>query len=148
YLELFENYRKHMRHVHFRHVTDPDNNRVASQFSVELTDNDDNDIRLTNANLFYLEGGKFRRVFIYMSDGVTVLNSAVRSSASERLPLPPRPRGRRPKPRRAGASPPRPQLGVLRAHSVPLLVRPALYRLSTSATPPRCLLRAARSRSV
>ena len=74
YLELFQNYRKHMRHVHFRHVTDPDNNRVASQFSVELTDNDDNDIRLTNANFFYLEGGKFRRVFIYMSDGVNVLN--------------------------------------------------------------------------
>src|SRR5690625_7463722 len=40
YLELFQNYRKHMRHVHFRRVTDPDNNRVASQFSVELTDND------------------------------------------------------------------------------------------------------------
>lgn len=74
YEELFENYRTHMRHIHFRHVTDPDNNRVASQFNVELTDNDGNNVHLTNANFFYLESGKFRRVFIYMSDGVNVLN--------------------------------------------------------------------------
>lgn len=74
YEELFENYREHMRHIHFRHVADPDNNRVASQFDVELTDNDGENIHLTNANFFYLEGGKFRRVFIYMSDGVNVLN--------------------------------------------------------------------------
>lgn len=74
YVELFENYRKHMRHIHFRHVADPENNRVASQFSVELTDNEGTDISLTNANFFYLEDGLFRRVFIYMSDGVNVLN--------------------------------------------------------------------------
>ncbi|TYB49672.1 nuclear transport factor 2 family protein [Actinomadura chibensis] len=74
YVELFENYRRHMRHIHFRHVADPDNNRVASQFTVELTDNDGNDITLTNANFFYLENGKFSRVYVYMSDGANVLN--------------------------------------------------------------------------
>lgn len=74
YVELFENYKHHMRHIHFRHVADPDNNRIASQFTVELTDNDGNDVRLTNCNFFYLENGKFSRVFVYMSDGVNVLN--------------------------------------------------------------------------
>lgn len=63
-----------MRHIHFRHVADPENNRVASQFSAELTDNEGTEIALTNANFFYLEDGLFRRVFIYMSDGVNVLN--------------------------------------------------------------------------
>lgn len=74
YLELFDNYRKHMRHIHFKHVADPENNRVASQFRVELTAEDESRIALTNANFFYLEDGKFRRVYIYMSDGMNVLN--------------------------------------------------------------------------
>ncbi len=74
YEELFENYRTHMRHVHFRHVADPENNRIASQFEVELTDNDGNEVTLTNCNFFYLENGRFSRVFVYMSDGVNVLN--------------------------------------------------------------------------
>lgn len=74
FVELFDNYKRHMRHVHFRHVADPENNRVASQFTVELTDAGGNDIRLTNANFFYLENGKFSRVFVYMSDGINVLN--------------------------------------------------------------------------
>jgi len=73
YEELFANYRKHLRHIHFRHVADPENSRVASQFSVEMTDNDDNQIRLANSNFFYLESGKFKRMYIYMSDGVNVL---------------------------------------------------------------------------
>lgn len=70
-------------HTHFRPVTDPDNNRVASQFSVELTDNDDNHIRL--ANFFYLEGSKFRRVFIYMSDGGLFKTSVCRTRVRARL---------------------------------------------------------------
>lgn len=74
YEELFANFPKHMRHIHFRHVADPDNGRIASQFSVELTDTDGNDIRLTNCNFFYLEGGKFKRMYVYMSDGQNVLN--------------------------------------------------------------------------
>jgi ketosteroid isomerase-like protein len=71
--ELFENYRQRIRHIHFWHVADPDNNRVASQFVVELIDNDDNEIYLTNCNFVYIEGGKFERVYVYMSDGMNVL---------------------------------------------------------------------------
>ncbi|UPK76782.1 nuclear transport factor 2 family protein [Nocardioidaceae bacterium SCSIO 66511] len=74
YEELFSNFRTHMRHIHFRHIADPDNGRIASQFTVELTDNDGNDIRLTNCNFFYLEDGKFKRMYVYMSDGQNVLN--------------------------------------------------------------------------
>ena len=74
YEELFANYKTHMRHIHFRHVADPENDRIASQFEVELTDNDGNQTFLTNCNFFYLEGGKIKRMFIYMSDGVNVLN--------------------------------------------------------------------------
>lgn len=74
YEELFENYKSHMRHIHFRHVADPENGRIASQFSVELTDNDANTVQLTNSNFFYLEDGKFKRIYVYMSDGVNVLN--------------------------------------------------------------------------
>ncbi len=74
YEELFATYRTHMRHVHFRHVADPENNRIASQFEVELTDGDGNETFLTNCNFFYLENGRFSRVYIYMSDGVNVLH--------------------------------------------------------------------------
>lgn len=74
YEDLFENYKTHMRHIHFRHIADPENGRIASQFTVELTDNEGNDVQLTNANFFYLENGKFNRVYVYMSDGVNVLN--------------------------------------------------------------------------
>lgn len=73
YEELFDNYRNHMRHVHFRHVADPDNGRIASQFTVELTDNDDKKVQLTNCNFWYLENGRFKRMYVYMSDGVNVL---------------------------------------------------------------------------
>jgi ketosteroid isomerase-like protein len=74
YEELFATYATHMRHVHFRHVADPDNGRIASQFSVELTDTGDTSVRLTNCNFWYLEGGRFKRMYVYMSDGVNVLN--------------------------------------------------------------------------
>ena len=74
YEELFDNYRQHMRHIHFRHVADPDNGRIASQFSVELTDKDGNTVQLTNSNFWYLENGRFKRMYVYMSDGVNVLN--------------------------------------------------------------------------
>jgi len=63
-----------MRHIHFTHVADPANNRIASQFTVELTDTEGNEVTLTNCNFFYLEGLRFRRVFVYMSDGVNVLH--------------------------------------------------------------------------
>ncbi|QNN55064.1 nuclear transport factor 2 family protein [Nocardioides mesophilus] len=74
YEELFDNYRARMRHVHFRHVADPDNSRIASQFSVELTGKDGDEVHLTNCNFWYLENGLFKRMYVYMSDGVNVLH--------------------------------------------------------------------------
>lgn len=72
--ELFATYKPRMRHIHFTHVADPENNRVASQFTVELTDTEGTEVTLTNANFFYLRDLRFQRVFVYMSDGVNVLN--------------------------------------------------------------------------
>ncbi len=74
YEDLFAAYPKHMRHIHFRHVADPDNGRVASQFTVELTDTEGAEVRLTNCNFFYLENGRFKRMYVYMSDGENVLH--------------------------------------------------------------------------
>ena len=74
YEDLFATYAPRMRHIHFTHVADPANNRIASQFTVELTDTEGNEVTLTNCNFFYLEGLRFRRVFVYMSDGVNVLH--------------------------------------------------------------------------
>jgi hypothetical protein len=74
YEDLFATYAPRMRHVHFTHVADPENNRIASQFTVELTDTDGTETTLTNCNFFYLDGLRFHRVFVYMSDGVNVLH--------------------------------------------------------------------------
>ena len=74
YEDLFATYKPRMRHIHFTHVADPANNRVASQFTVELTDTEGNEVTLTNCNFFYLKDLRFQRVFVYMSDGVNVLH--------------------------------------------------------------------------
>jgi ketosteroid isomerase-like protein len=74
YEELFATYEPRMRHIHFTHVADPENNRVASQFTVELSDTGGNEVTLTNANFFYLRDLRFQRVFVYMSDGQNVLH--------------------------------------------------------------------------
>ena len=74
YEDLFATYRPRMRHIHFTHVADPENNRVASQFTVELTDTEGTELTLTNANFFYLRDLRFARVFVYMSDGQNVLH--------------------------------------------------------------------------
>jgi uncharacterized protein (TIGR02246 family) len=74
YVDLFATYKPRMRHIHFTHVVDPANARISSQFTVELTDTEGNEVTLTNCNFFYLEGLKFHRVFVYMSDGENVLH--------------------------------------------------------------------------
>jgi ketosteroid isomerase-like protein len=74
YEELFATYKPRMRHIHFTHVADPANARISSQFTVELTDTGGNEVTLTNCNFFYLEGLRFHRVFVYMSDGENVLH--------------------------------------------------------------------------
>lgn len=63
---LFENY-KHIRHGDFSHVVDVDHQCIASRFNVHLIDNDGEEQHKSNCNFFFLENGKFRRVFVYMS---------------------------------------------------------------------------------
>ncbi|MYL71680.1 hypothetical protein GLW00_12500 [Halobacillus litoralis] len=75
FINLFNNYQPKMVHKDFRHVIDEDKNCCASQFNVELIEtNSDQEILLTNCNFFYLdEQGKFKEVYVYMSDGQNVL---------------------------------------------------------------------------
>ncbi|MDF3306433.1 nuclear transport factor 2 family protein [Rhodococcus sp. T2V] len=64
---------KRIRHVHFRHVVDVENQRIASQFRSEQVALDGTETVLTSCNFFYVEDGRFSRVYVYMSDGVNVL---------------------------------------------------------------------------
>jgi hypothetical protein len=70
--KLFKNYEA-WRHIHFRHVVDPSGQSIASQFTAEVVEHDGT-MMLTNCNFFYLRDGKSQQVFVYMSDGVNVLN--------------------------------------------------------------------------
>ncbi|GAA3704704.1 hypothetical protein GCM10023081_46240 [Arthrobacter ginkgonis] len=72
YEEFIGSFRK-IRHIHFRHVVDVENCRIASQFRAEMTDHEGNDVVLTSCNFFYVRDGKFERVYVYMSDGINVL---------------------------------------------------------------------------
>ena len=55
------------RHYNFRHVADVDGSAIASQFDVHLQDAAGAETRMSNCNFFYLENGKFKRVYVYMS---------------------------------------------------------------------------------
>ncbi len=49
------------------HVPDVDNNAIASQFTVYLQESDGKETRMSNCKFFYLENGKLKRVYVYMS---------------------------------------------------------------------------------
>jgi hypothetical protein len=70
---LFERYSK-VLHEGFRHVVDVEGGCCASQFNVEnVSARDGAETRLSNCNFFYLEGDRFKRVYVYMSGGVNTL---------------------------------------------------------------------------
>jgi len=55
-------------HGNFLHTVDVAAQSICSQFSVEVTSKSTgSEVRLENCNRFYLEDGRFRRVFVYMS---------------------------------------------------------------------------------
>lgn len=54
-------------HGNFVHVADPETNAVCSQFTVLIKPHGGAELRYENCNRFYLQGDKFRRVFVYMS---------------------------------------------------------------------------------
>ena len=55
-------------HGNFVHTADVDSEAICSQFSVEVTPKETGtELRYENSNRFYLDNGKFSRVFVYMS---------------------------------------------------------------------------------
>lgn len=55
-------------HGNFVHTADVEEHAICSQFSVEVTSKETGELRrYENCNRFYLEDGKFKRVFVYMS---------------------------------------------------------------------------------
>jgi len=64
---LFSAYPKKIWHGNFRHIVDVENGHIASQFDVDLIDKDGNQTLLSNCNFFWLENGKFKKVYVYMS---------------------------------------------------------------------------------
>ncbi len=54
-------------HKDFWHVVDEGHQCCASRFNVELEDKNGKRTSLSNCNFFYLENGKFKRVYVYMS---------------------------------------------------------------------------------
>lgn len=55
-------------HGNFVHTADVKENAVCSQFSVEVTPTDAAEpLRYENCNRFYLEGDRFKNVYVYMS---------------------------------------------------------------------------------
>lgn len=64
---LFASYPKKIWHGNFRHIVDVENGHISSQFDVELIDAAGKVTKLSNCNFFWLENGKFKKVFVYMS---------------------------------------------------------------------------------
>lgn len=64
---LSASYPKKIWHGNFRHIVDVERGHIASQFDVELIDAQDKLTKLSNCNFFWLENGKFKTVYVYMS---------------------------------------------------------------------------------
>lgn len=70
---LFEKYSE-VLHKDFRHVVDPEGECCASRFNVEnVSARDGAKTHLSNCNFFYLEGDRFKQVYVYMSSGANTL---------------------------------------------------------------------------
>ena len=55
-------------HGNFVHTVDVNEQAICSQFSVEVTPKETGEeLRYENCNRFYLDDGRFKRVFVYMS---------------------------------------------------------------------------------
>ena len=63
---LFGNYET-IWHGDFEVAADAETQTVSARFNVFLKDAQGNETRLRNCNFWYVEDGKFRRVFVYMS---------------------------------------------------------------------------------
>lgn len=70
---LFEEYEPKILHRDFTHVVDSDNCCCATQFEVENTSREGEEVRLSNCNFFYFKGDKISEVYVYMSGGMNTL---------------------------------------------------------------------------
>lgn len=67
FVGLFETHSR-IWHGNFVHTVDVDEQAICSQFSVEITTKETGEeLRYENCNRFYLDDGRFKRVFVYMS---------------------------------------------------------------------------------
>lgn len=67
FVGLFDHHSR-IWHGNFVHTVDAERQAICSQFSVEVTAKESGELlRYENCNRFYLEDGKFKRVFVYMS---------------------------------------------------------------------------------
>ena len=55
-------------HGDFSHVVDVETQRIASQFVARNDYDDGRRVEMRNCNFFQVEGGRFKRVTIYMTD--------------------------------------------------------------------------------
>lgn len=70
---LFEKYSE-VLHKDFSHMVDLEGGCCASRFDVEnISAQDGAESHLSNCNFFYLEGDRFKRVYVYMSGGANTL---------------------------------------------------------------------------
>lgn len=63
---LFAGYEE-IWHGDFEVTADEENQTVSMRFNVRLVDAKGQETRLSNCNFFYVEGGRFRRYFVFMS---------------------------------------------------------------------------------
>jgi len=63
---LFDSY-VDIWHGDFECTADEDTQSIAARFNVYLKTEDGTEIKLTNCNFWYVEEGKFSRVFVFMS---------------------------------------------------------------------------------
>lgn len=69
---LFSSYEK-IWHGDFEITADEENQTIAARFNVRLEDANGQVTKLTNCNFWYVEDGRFRRYYVFMS-GENVLN--------------------------------------------------------------------------
>jgi ketosteroid isomerase-like protein len=58
---------KTILHTDFEHIVDPEKESISSRFRVELDPASGPHVHLMNVNHWYVQNGKFQRVYVWMS---------------------------------------------------------------------------------
>lgn len=65
---VFEDKATTLRHTGFVHCVDVEGERCACEFDVEISNPDKPPEHYRNCNVFYLQNGRFQRVYVYISN--------------------------------------------------------------------------------